>query len=414
MKRFLLHFAFTAVTAMLTMAVCSARPLPPADTSQTVKIHKVNEYKIAPDPVLDSLVREIGAKQDKILRVWIGGSASPEGPVLRNLQLGERRARGLADYILQHTGISESLLKVEALGEDWDMVVSNLDRLPDFPNRGRINDIISTEPDWDGRKSAIRSIDQGHTWNRLISEVFPSIRNSRINITLYLENIPAHLNFSQGTLLAPPPSNYELFQAQIDSPKQVEKSRYFSARSNLLHDVIAVPNIGVEVWLGSQFTLYIDYSAAWWGNRMSSTYNAGRHVWRYEGGNVEIRRYFGKTARQKPLTGWHAGVYGQVASYDFQWGDVGKQGRKPSYGAGLSAGYQLPIAKRWNLDFSFAVGYFGGEYKTCHFMDGHNVWVNTRQRHYVGPTRLEVSLVWLLGRGNENKEKAKKKGGRHE
>lgn len=195
-----------------------------------------------------------------------------------------------------------------------------------------------------------------------------------------------------------------------DSLSTVKKPRYFSVRTNLLHDAVAVPNIGVEMRLGGQFTLYLDYSGAWWGNRMSSTYNAGRHVWRYEGGNVEIRRYFGKTAEQKPLTGWHVGMYGQVASYDFQWGDTGKQGRKASYGAGVSAGYQLPIGKRWNFDFSLAIGYFGGQYKTCHFLDGHNVWVSTRHRHYVGPTRLEISLVRLLGRGNENTSK----GGRHE
>ena len=27
------------------------------------------------------------------------------------------------------------------------------------------------------------------------------------------------------------------------------------------------------------------------------------------------------------------------------------------------------------------------------------VWQCTKNRHYIGPTKAEVSLVWLLGRG---------------
>ncbi|MFK2066771.1 DUF3575 domain-containing protein, partial [Bacteroides fragilis] len=33
----------------------------------------------------------------------------------------------------------------------------------------------------------------------------------------------------------------------------------------------------------------------------------------------------------------------------------------------------------------------------------------TRQRHWFGPTKAEISLVWLIGRGNYNEKKGGKR-----
>ena len=55
------------------------------------------------------------------------------------------------------------------------------------------------------------------------------------------------------------------------------------------------------------------------------------------------------------------------------------------------------------------VGYFGGEYKEYIPQDDCYVWQATKDRNWVGPTKAEVSLVWLLGRGNYNKGKGGRK-----
>ena len=80
-----------------------------------------------------------------------------------------------------------------------------------------------------------------------------------------------------------------------------------------------------------------------------------------------------------------------------------------NYSVGLEYGYSLPVARRLNLDFVIGVGYWGGEYHKYAPIDGHYVWKETRRRHWFGLTEAEISLVWLLGRGNYNE----KKGGRH-
>lgn len=46
--------------------------------------------------------------------------------------------------------------------------------------------------------------------------------------------------------------------------------------------------------------------------------------------------------------------------------------------------------------------YLGGIYKEYKPIDEHYVWQRTRRMRWLGPTKVGVHLVWLLGRGNKN------------
>ena len=61
------------------------------------------------------------------------------------------------------------------------------------------------------------------------------------------------------------------------------------------------------------------------------------------------------------------------------------------------------------MDFTVGIGYLGGEYKEYLPIDNCYVWQATKHRHWFGPTKAEVSLVWLLGRGNYNEKKGGKR-----
>ena len=114
-----------------------------------------------------------------------------------------------------------------------------------------------------------------------------------------------------------------------------------------------------------------------------------------------------------PLTGHHLGIYGQIFTYDFETGGRGYMGGRPggtlwgrmNYAAGVEYGYSLPVARRLNVDFTIGVSYWGGTYHEYKPVDDCYVWQSTRQRHWLGPTKAEVSLVWLIGCGNYNGEK---------
>jgi hypothetical protein len=72
---------------------------------------------------------------------------------------------------------------------------------------------------------------------------------------------------------------------------------------------------------------------------------------------------------------------------------------------GAEYGFALPIGRRLNLDMTLGVGYFRSTYYEYTPVDVHYVWQATKKKRWIGPTKAEVSLVWLLGRGNVNAKK---------
>lgn len=183
-----------------------------------------------------------------------------------------------------------------------------------------------------------------------------------------------------------------------------------AVKSNLLYDAALVPNIGAEFYLGRGWTIGASWMHAWWKNDRAHNY------WRIYGGELDVRKYLGKRAKQKAFEGHHLGLYLQALTYDVELGGKGYMGGKPggklldkpSYGVGIEYGYSLPVARRLNLDFGIGVGYLTGEYRKYNPVDTHYVWEQTKQRHWFGPTKAEVSLVWLIGRGNYNEKKGGK------
>ena len=145
----------------------------------------------------------------------------------------------------------------------------------------------------------------------------------------------------------------------------------------------------------------------WWNS------NSKHRYWRVYGGEIAVRKWLGRKAAEKPLTGHHLGVYGQLFTYDFEWNGTGYMGgqpgkslwNSPNYAAGVEYGYALPIGRRLNIDFTIGLGYWGGKYYTYNPLDDHYVWESTKNRHWFGPTKAEISLVWLIGRGNTNNRK---------
>ena len=195
------------------------------------------------------------------------------------------------------------------------------------------------------------------------------------------------------------------------APAPEEKKPFYMAiKTNMLYDAIAVPNLGVEFHLGKRFSLMANYTHAWWNNDAKNFY------WRYYGAEASFRWWFGKSSRVKPLQGHHVGVNYQIMTYDFQLGNkgilAGKPGGtlidRPTHTVALEYGYSLPVARRLNIDFVIGAGYNWGIFDEYIPIDGHYVWQSTKRRQYFGPTKLEISLVWLIGRGNYNEKYNKK------
>ncbi len=172
-------------------------------------------------------------------------------------------------------------------------------------------------------------------------------------------------------------------------------------KTNMLYDAALVPNIGLEVNLGKQWTLGLDGFFTW----ISCDH---RHrYWQGYGGYLTLRRYLGRAqsfnTQYSALSGHHVGVYGLGLTYDVEFGGRGYQAAKFGFGGGVEYGYALPIGRQLQIDFAIGLGFQDGEYKEYLPTDdgtghGHYVWQVTRKRHWYGPTKAEVSFRWLLGR----------------
>lgn len=165
---------------------------------------------------------------------------------------------------------------------------------------------------------------------------------------------------------------------------------FLSVSTNALYDAILVPNVGVELNLYNNFTLSVNGMWAWWTQQKVHWY------WRVYGGEVALKKYLGKKADVRSMTGHHIGVYGQAMSFDFEAGHFGTMSPKLSYGGGIEYGYSFPISNIFNIDVSLGVGYLGGQFYEYVENEDHYVWRATLQQRWFGPTKANVSLVWLL------------------
>ena len=182
-------------------------------------------------------------------------------------------------------------------------------------------------------------------------------------------------------------------------PVRGGKPLYIGLRTNMLYDAALIPTLGADVYVGRKLSISGQWSYAWWSHDVRHRY------WRYYGGDLGVRLWFGRQAKAKPLTGHHIGIYGQLFTYDFETGGKGQMGAKFNYGGGIEYGFSLPVGRRLNIDFSLGAGFITGRYHKYTPVDGHYVWQSTHNRRWFGPTKAEVSLVWLIGRGNFNARK---------
>ena len=342
------------------------------------------------------------------------GSASPEGGFQLNRRLANNRRTNVERYIRQRVNLPDSLITRCESSEMWNKLSFYVEQ-SDMPRKNEVLHQIRETPEFtynkrgalvDSRKKRLMDMNYGRTWNYMLREFFPSVRNATV-MTVYFKQKEKPQPEPAVETKEPTPTvePTDTVQQQVDvSPVPEKRNAYFAVKTNLLYDALAVPNIGVEFSLGKRWSVAADWMYAWWSK------NSKHRYWRIYGGGVSARKWFGKASEVKPLQGHHIGLNAQMFTYDFEFGGKGYMAGEPgsnmwnrmNYSIAAEYGYSMPIARRLNLDFSIAAGYMGGRYYKYIPLDNHYVWQATKDRNWWGPTKLEISLVWLLGHGNYN------------
>ena len=363
----------------------------------------------------------------QLQHIRILSAASPEGNSALNKRVAKRRGERLRDYLKETLVLPDSIFTVSSAGEDWQGLASLIAK-EKTPWRNKALQIIRHTPEWvtrngkvvDGRKRQLQNLDGGKAWKYMLDNHFYTLRTGAVVVceikTLAAESTPSAAEASleqarpesasqQPASQSPSSPPFPAIPSQVHPSSESQAppvASYFALKSNLLYDALLVPNLSLEASIGSGWTLGAGGMLAWWSK------DAKHRYWRIYGGDLEIRKYFGTLSKSKPLQGHHLGIYGDFLTYDFEFGAKGYQS-KATYAAGIKYGYSHPIANRLNLDFALGIGYLHSNYKTYVPRDGCYVYQETKKRKWLGPTQAEISLVWLLGKGNTNKKKGGKK-----
>ena len=357
-----------------------------------------------------------------LVEVSFCGSASPEGSVKINRKLAIERRTAVESYVRRYISLPDSITTRCDVSIAWERLASLVEQ-SDMPHKGEAVDALRNVPEYtyddkgvliDSKKKHLMELQYGRTWYYMLEHFFPRVRNASVifvtvrqKSVIKSDTVELQTVSAIDTAVVIQEEDTLVMRQEIVPKEEKQKPFYMAVKTNMLYDVLVVPNIGVEFYLGKNWSVSGNWMYGWWDKSSKHRY------WRVYGGDIAIRKWLGKKATVKPLTGHHLGFYGQLFTFDFEWGGTGYMGGRPgetlwdspNYAVGVEYGYSLPVARRLNIDFSVGVGYWGGKYYTYSPLDGHDVWESTKNRHWFGPTKAEVSLVWLLGRDNSNNRK---------
>lgn len=347
-----------------------------------------------------------------IKSIRISGAASPEGLSSYNDKLSRRRAESLAEWISSLSLCADSLIQISSIGADWEGLTEKLHTDSAFSGRSEMAEAvkrIDAAGSGHGSTRQLWQILPRNVYNYLQKNTFPPLRIARADVIWERVTVPSQPSvdiandraLTDSTSTVDQSSDMTVVTDTVAIAPYVPVMDYgdgsgrgkmfpFAITTNLLYDAAMIPNLGITVPLGRKWSVEASWMYAWWSRNVRHRY------WRVYGGELGVRRWFGSRNRQL-LSGHHVGVYGEMLTYDFEFGGKGYQGGRWTWGAGVSYGYSLPVSSRINIDFTIGFGYLGGEYKKYHPADGCYVWDSTHRLNWFGPTKAEVSLVWYIG-----------------
>ena len=164
--------------------------------------------------------------------------------------------------------------------------------------------------------------------------------------------------------------------------------QHIAIRSNLLYWGTTTPNMGFEFRLGNKWSFDL------WG-----AYNA----WEFKD-DMSLKHYLVQPELRfwpcQTYEGHFFGLHGHYGHFNigeipFTPGldDVNYRGEL--YGGGLTYGYHWVIGRHWGLEAFIGAGYAYMKYDKYVCYDCTEV-LSSYRRHYFGPTRAGVSLIFFI------------------
>ena len=338
---------------------------------------RVNSTELQPDdPFIrlytEMLVPRLQSMSMELKQVFVRGAASPEGPYLNNVRLARERTRRLIDYINAQLGSYSDAgppIRSTSVTEDYGRLVKMMGEAQDA-DYGKVNSVWqSCQGDEACCKRRLMALEGGRVWRRLVKQYFPALREARV-ILLFArrqEPKPEPVIAPVDTMPAlPPVSHVEVKEPEpvlvvVDTVPAEEPVRYvrrhlIAARTNLVHDLLYVPQFGWAYGANIQLEYY--------PLRGHYTMNAGftftnhRHWQDYKffqlrDLQLEVRRYFRGGGE---FIGPYLGLYAQGTKYGIGFSKT-KGWEGEGGGGGLSVGYTCRLNRKGSLRLELSASF---------------------------------------------------------
>ena len=400
-------------------------------------VFKVNTYDtFTNDSLLQLLEKEIIPRINKdslrLRRLIVRGAASPEGAVPNNRMLSRRRTETLTSFLRAHLSVpvDEQSFSTEVVSEDYRLLLVMMQRAND-PALGIVRSLCDRHlPRYEYTilKRKLQQLQGGILWRHLFKEYFPELRAARVVLVFDKPEEPA---LPETPEIPENPENPEVdVNINVDvkpAPIKVPRREVLAVKTNmLLYGVYMpsgydkwcpIPNVAVEVFpLHGHFTYGASIDFPWWRNYWGHKYFEVRNY------QLEARYYFrsGDVRLREPgegiaFRGWYVQGYAHAAMFCICF-DKDRGWKGEALGAGLGAGYVLPLGKKshWRLEFSVQAGFMYGGYDPFQFENPVNPnyqdhlyyykWTGKpadfKRRQYrfswLGPTRVGITLSYDL------------------
>lgn len=350
---------------------------------------------------LDSMLSDMSfvANMDSIV---INATSSPEGVVEYNRALSKRRGNTVRRYILnKYPSITEDMVIMHSVDENWKGLRELVEKDKNAPYRERILQIIDSDVNPGTKEWRLKNLAGGAPWKYITNRYLRYLRIGATSVIFYKKTeIPNE----------PEPVYEVIVTEEIIEKMEPEVEEYirkplFALKTNLLLDAATALNVELEVPVGNRFSVSGEWMFPWWHK------NDADWTMQMLSAHGAFKYWLGDRSKREVLTGWHLGVNGGWAKYDFQLFDrKGEQGHL--FDVGVQAGYAHKIARNLRMEYTLGVGYMRNDYKKYDEVKDTQFgdikvfrfpW-ETRRRSWIGPTSAKISFVWLLDYKTKRKE----------
>lgn len=210
-----------------------------------------------------------------LVEVAFCGSASPEGSIALNRRLAAKRRAALEDYVRRRVELPDSLVRRIDNVIAWERLTRLVEQ-SDMAGREEVLDVLRNEPEFtfdrrgalvDSRKKHLMDLHGGRSWHYMLRHFYPELRNASaviITVREVVSPVEPEPVAEVDIVTPPPPAPVDtVVPAPVVEPEP-KKPFYMAVKTNMLYDLLAVPNLGVEFYLGKGWSVSGNWIYGWW------------------------------------------------------------------------------------------------------------------------------------------------------